>query len=173
MKKLLPSANNHKPPNSKFKTIVDRYSAKREKLISMLHDIQEEFRYLPEESLRSLSNELSVPLIKIYGIATFYKSFRLKRPGRHMLTVCLGTACHVRGGPRIADEISRVLDVKPGETTKDGEYSLETVNCLGCCAIGPVLVMDGKIFGQITTKSVKNILKQTDKDRNKKEGVAG
>jgi len=103
---------------------------------------------------------LEIPLIDVYGVATFYKSFSLKPRGKHLITACLGTACHVRGGPRIVDELQRKLKIKPGETTDDGEYTLETVNCLGCCAIGPIVVKDGIYHGQMNPQRVDSLLER-------------
>jgi len=106
------------------------------------------------------SEGLEIPLIDVYGVATFYKSFSLKPRGKHLITACLGTACHVRGGPRIVDELQRKLKIKPGETTDDGEYTLETVNCLGCCAIGPIVVKDGIYHGQMNPQRVDSLLER-------------
>jgi len=130
-----------------------------ENLLSILQDVQQECGYLPEERLREIAVMLGTPLIDVYGVATFYKSFSLKPRGRHLVKVCLGTACHVRGSNRIVDEIGRKLDVKPGETSENGEFSLEAVMCLGCCAIGPVVVIDGKYYGQVTPAKVESILR--------------
>ncbi len=137
-------------------------SAKNEKdetLLSVLQDIQAECSYLPEEKLIEAAKTLDMPLIDVYGVATFYKFFSLKPRGRHLIKVCLGTACHVRAASRIAEEVERKLDVGPGETSENREFSLETVMCLGCCAIGPVIVIDGKYYGQMTPTKVESILK--------------
>ena len=128
-------------------------------LLSILQDVQKECGYLPEERLREIALMLGMPLIDVYGVATFYKSFSLKPRGRHLVKVCLGTACHVRGSSRIVDEIGRKLAVRPGDTSENGEFSLETVMCLGCCAIGPVVVVDGKYYGQVTPTKVESILR--------------
>ena len=128
-------------------------------LLSILQDVQKECGYLPEERLREIALMLGMPLIDVYGVATFYKSFSLKPRGRHLIKVCLGTACYVRGSSRIVDEIGRKLAVRPGDTSENGEFSLETVMCLGCCAIGPVVVVDGKYCGQVTPKKVESILR--------------
>ena len=130
-----------------------------ETLLSVLQNIQTEFGYLPEEKLIETAETLDVPLIDVYGVATFYKSFSLTPRGRHRVKVCLGTACHVRGASRIVEEVERKLAIKPGETSEDGEFSLETVMCLGCCAIGPVVVIDGKYYGQVTPTKVESILR--------------
>lgn len=130
-----------------------------ETLLSVLQDIQAKYGYLPEEKLIETAETLDMPLIDVYGVATFYKSFSLKPRGRHLVKVCLGTACHVRGANRIVEEIERKLAVRPGETSENGEFSLETVMCLGCCAIGPVVVIDGKYYGQVTPTKVESILR--------------
>ena len=130
-----------------------------ENLLSVLQDIQAKYGYLPEEKLIETAETLDMPLIDVYGVATFYKSFSLTPRGRHQVKVCLGTACHVRGADRIGKEVERKLGIGPGETSEDGEFSLETVMCLGCCAIGPVVVMDGKYYGQMTRTKVESVLK--------------
>ena len=130
-----------------------------ENLLSILQDVQQECGYLPEERLREIAVMLGMPLIDVYGVATFYKSFSLTPRGRHQVKVCLGTACHVRGADRIGKEVGRKLGIGPGETSEDGEFSLETVMCLGCCAIGPVVVIDGKYYSQVTPAKVESILR--------------
>ena len=130
-----------------------------ETLLSVLQDIQAKYGYLPEEKLIETSETLDMPLIDVYGVATFYKSFSLTPRGRHQVKVCLGTACHVRGANRIGEEVGRKLSIGPGETSENGEFSLETVMCLGCCAIGPVVVIDGKYYGQVTPTKVESILR--------------
>ena len=130
-----------------------------ETLLSVLQDIQAKYGYLPEEKLIETSETLDMPLIDVYGVATFYKSFSLTPRGRHQVKVCLGTACHVRGANRIGEEVGRKLGIGPGETSENGEFSLETVMCLGCCAIGPVVVIDGKYYGQVTPTKVESILR--------------
>jgi len=128
-------------------------------LLSILQDVQKECGYLPEEKLIETAETLDMPLIDAYSVATFYKSFSLTPRGRHQVKVCLGTACHVRSAGRIVEEIERILGIRPGETSENGEFSLETVMCLGCCAIGPVVVIDGKYYGEMTPTKVESILK--------------
>jgi NADH-quinone oxidoreductase subunit E len=127
-------------------------------LISILQDIQSEYHYLPEKALRHVAKELDLPLIQVYGVATFFKAFSLKPQGKHKCSVCLGTACHVRGAPSILDELERELGIKSGETTEDMEFTLESVNCLGACALGPVVVIDGEYHGQMNAGKVKKII---------------
>jgi NADH-quinone oxidoreductase subunit E len=144
----------------KVSAIVDKYRGAGGALIAILQDVQVEYNYLPAEALKSVAERLNTPLISVYGIATFYKAFSLTPRGKHLITVCLGTACHVRGTKRILGEVQKRLGVKRGETTEDKQFTLETVNCLGCCAIGPVMVVDGDYFGQTTTAKVEPILKK-------------
>ena len=144
----------------KVNTIMDRYKDNGSALISILQDIQDEYNYLPEEALREVAQKLDLPLIDIYSVATFYKAFSLTPRGKHLITVCLGTACHVRGGRRILEELVRKLKIGPGQTTEDKLFTLETVNCLGCCAIGPIVVVDGEYYGEMTVRKVEPILEK-------------
>jgi NADH-quinone oxidoreductase subunit E len=122
--------------------IMAAYDHNPAKLVGILQDIQKELRYLPQDALRHVAERLGVPLPRVYSVATFYQAFSLTPRGRHIIKVCMGTACHVRGAPRVLEEIERKLGIKAGETTYDLEYTLLTVNCLGCCALGPVVVVD-------------------------------
>ena len=140
------------------KLIQDIISQHGKHLITVLENIQSYYNYLPEEALREVAKELDIPLRDVYGVATFYKSFSLNPRGKHLVSVCLGTACHVRGAPAIASEFEKQLKIKPGETTPDNEFTLETVNCLGACALGPIVVVDGKYFSSVKTKNVKQII---------------
>ena len=130
-----------------------------ENLLSRLQEVQREFGYLPEKNLREIATKLNLPLIDVYSVATFYKSFSLKPRGRNHIKVCLGTACHVRGSSRIAREVEKKLGISPGETSQDGEFSLEMVMCLGCCAIGPVMVVNNKYYGQMSSVKIEKVLK--------------
>ena len=152
---------------SKVVAIVSEYNGNRDSLISILQDIQSEYHYLPEDALRAVASQLDLPLIQVCGVATFFKAFSLKPRGEHMVSVCLGTACHVRGAPAVLDEVERQLGIKAGETTEDMRYSLETVNCLGACALGPIVVVDGKYHGQVSPGKVKKVLRER---RKKLEG---
>lgn len=129
-------------------------------LISVLETIQSAAGYLPEKAIRNISKKTGRSLVDLYGIATFYRSFNLKPRGRHTISVCLGTACHVRGAPTLVDEFERQLGVNPGETTPDGNFTLETVNCLGACALGPIVVGGGQYFSKVEMIKVKEILKK-------------
>ncbi len=146
--------------SSKVDKIVEAYGCHRDSLISILQDVQAEHRYLPEDALKQVARRLELPLIQVYGVATFFKAFSLQPRGEHMVRVCLGTACHVRGAPAVLDEVKRQLDVEPGETTQDMKFTLETVNCLGACALGPLVVVDNDYQGQISAGKVKRVLKQ-------------
>lgn len=129
-------------------------------LIHMLHDTQKEFGYIPAQSISQISRELKISESEIFGVLTFYKAFTLEPRGKYQITVCLGTACHVRGGVQIVEEMERKLNIKVGKTTPNRKFTLETVNCLGCCAIGPVVVVNGKYYSNITIKKVDAILKE-------------
>jgi NADH:ubiquinone oxidoreductase subunit E len=129
-------------------------------LIPILESVQEYYKYLPEDVLKVVARKLNKPYIDVYGVATFYQAFSLKPKGKHVITTCLGTACYVRGGSKIVDSISKQLKIKQGETTPDMKFTLETVNCLGCCAIGPTVVIDGKFHGEMNSKKVLNLLKK-------------
>jgi len=129
-------------------------------LIAVLEAIQAEFGYLPERALRTVAEQMGRSLVDIYGVATFYRSFSLQPRGKHVITACLGTACHVRGAPMIVEEFERQLGIRAGETTTDREFTLETVNCLGACALGPIVVVDGRYFSNVDTAKVKHILKK-------------
>ena len=144
----------------KIHSIIHKHKGLKKNLIAILLDIQAENAYLPQEALRNVAAELAIPLIDVVGLATFYRAFSLKPRGRHLVTVCLGTACHVRGGPKILSEFEKRLAVEPGETTPDNRFTLETVACLGCCAIGPVVVVDQEYYGHTTIRGVNTILKK-------------
>jgi NADH-quinone oxidoreductase subunit E len=138
--------------------IIDKHKGRRGELISILESIQSKFGYLPKDALIELAEKTGRSLVDIYGVATFYKSFSLKPRGRHLVSACLGTACHVRGGATIANEIEKILNIKAGETTHDREFTLETVNCLGACALGPVIVVDGHYFPKVSLSEITGIL---------------
>ncbi len=130
-------------------------------LIEVLQDVQQAYKYLPEDALRTISEKLEIPLIEVFRVANFYKAFTLEPRGKHLVTVCMGTACHVRGAPKFLDEVLGQLGIKPGETTEDGEFTVETVNCLGACALGPVVVMDGKYYKHMTSSKLRNLIQET------------
>jgi NADH-quinone oxidoreductase subunit E len=135
--------------NGKIDKIIDKYQGDAGSLIQVLLEIQSENRWLPKEALEKVSKKLKVPLNRIQHIVTFYKAFSLVPKGRHEVHVCTGTACHVRGAPRLLDAVQDLIGIRPGETDLDLKFSLETVNCLGCCALGPVMVVDGEYHGKM------------------------
>ncbi|GAF71266.1 unnamed protein product [marine sediment metagenome] len=140
--------------------IMSESNKDQRELIHMLHDAQKKFGYIPAHSISQISRELKISESEIFGILTFYKAFTLEPRGKYQITVCLGTACHVRGGVQILEEMERKLNIKVGKTTPNRKFTLETVNCLGCCAIGPVVVVNGKYYSNITIKKVDAILKE-------------
>ena len=146
----------------KVDEILERYQRYEDFLVSILQDIQAEYNYLPKEALLEVSQGLGVPLTQVYSVATFFKAFSLKPRGRHLINVCLGTACHVRGAVRVLEAIERELGIKPGETTEDLSYTLETVNCVGACALGPIVIVDGETVGGMKTDKVKPLLENYD-----------
>jgi len=140
--------------------ILERHDKARGALIAVLEEIQAQYGCLPEEALRTVANEMGRPLVDVYGVATFYRSFSLQPRGKHLISVCLGTACHVRGAPMVLEQFERQLGIRAGETTLDGEFTLETVNCLGACALGPIVVVDGCYFPNVNASTAKRILKR-------------
>jgi NADH-quinone oxidoreductase subunit E len=146
--------------STKVRSVLNRHAFQKRALIPILQDIQSEYNYLPELALRIVARSLEVPLIDVISVATFYRAFSLKPRGKHVITVCLGTACHVRGGPKILAEFERRLDIKAGETTEDHRFTLESVNCLGACALGPIAVVDGNYFGQMKARTVDRLIKK-------------
>ena len=147
-----------KPAKQKVKSILGRYQGDPGMLVSVLQDVQAEYNYLPKEALVQVSQGLDIPLTQVYSVASFFKAFSLKPRGKHILNVCLGTACHVRGAVRILEEIERALGIKSGGTTKDLKYTLERVNCVGACALGPIVIVDGNYSGQMKSNKVKPLL---------------
>jgi len=146
--------------NSKIDEIVGEYGAKPTALIMILQDIQKHYRYLPEEALRAVAKSMKLPLAQIYGVATFYRAFTLKPTGRNHICVCTGTACHVRQAVVIVDKLERELHITAGQTTADGEVSLETVNCLGACALGPLVTANDIYYGNMTVNKVDKMLSE-------------
>ena len=143
----------------KVDSLIDSYAGNKEQLISLLQDVQSEFNYLPQDVLVKISQKLDIPLSQVFSVVTFFRAFTLKPRGRHVVTVCLGTACHVKGGSRLVDKMERDYGIRPGETTEDMRFSLETVNCLGCCALGPVVVVDGKYESKMNTDKLDRVLR--------------
>ncbi|MGI6066626.1 MAG: NADH-quinone oxidoreductase subunit NuoE [Bacillota bacterium] len=140
--------------------LIGKYPADRHFLLAMMQDVQKEFNYLPKESLGLIARYINLPVARVYSMATFYKAFSLVPKGRYCIKVCDGTACHIKGSNVLIDQIYQLLKIKPGETTSDGEFSLETVNCLGACAIAPVMLVNGKVHAKVTSGSLEEIINQ-------------
>ncbi len=146
----------------KLQEILDRNSKSDSPLVGVLQDVNEEFGYLPEEVLEEISKKLEVPLSLLFSLATFYSSFRLDPIGDHHVCVCVGTACHVRGASRIIESFERELRIEASQTTPDKKYTLDTVNCLGACALGPLVLIDGEYHGKMEQKGVRKLLDKYD-----------
>ncbi len=144
---------------------MDESEKDQRELIHILHEVQKEFGYVPPQAISRISKQLKISESEIFGVLTFYKAFSLKPRGEHLITICMGTACHVRGAPMILDEFKRKLRIESGETTEDNQFTLETVNCVGACALGPIAIADGEYHGQLKTREVDKII---DKLMNKK-----
>ena len=140
--------------------ILKKYGKDKSQLVSILQDIQTEYNYLPREALEKLSRKMDIPQSQIYSMATFFRAFSLKKRGRHIVNVCLGTACHVRGAELIVESLERQLGVGRGQTTQDLNFTLESVNCMGCCATGPVVKIGEEYFGHMTNDKVEPMLKK-------------
>ena len=146
-------------------SVIEKHELKKTALISILHDIQDRYRYLPDEALKRVASRLRMDINEAYGVATFYKSFTLTPQGKHSITLCLGTACHVRGGPKLLRELKGLLHIEPGQTTADRQFSLNVVNCLGVCAIGPVMMVDRKFYGEMNPIKAKKIIEKLNNKR--------
>lgn len=148
----------NRPLADKVESILDRYQYDQSMLVSILQDIQASFNYLPREAIERASKGLCVPLSQVYSVATFFKALSLVPRGRHLINVCLGTACHVRGAKKILEAVERDIGIEAGATTEDRRFTLETVNCVGACALGPVVIIDGEYHGQVTTDKITGAL---------------
>lgn len=144
---------------AKINTIIDKYHGEASALIQILLDIQNDLHWLPREGLELVSERLGVPMSRIQHTATFYKAFSLVPKGRHEINVCVGTACHVRGASRVLEVVQNITGIQPGETDADLKFSLETVNCLGCCALGPVMEIDEQHLGKLAPAMAADLLK--------------
>jgi len=140
--------------------IEKQFNNDKENLIMMLQEIQMQYNYIPGPAIEYLAEKLHTPLSQIYGVGTFYKSFSLEPRGKHIISVCRGTACHVRGAEKVLERITDTLFIRDGQTTQDGQFTLESVRCIGCCSLGPVIKIDEDIHGLITTDKVGKILSQ-------------
>lgn len=141
-----------------LKTFIAEWKAKPGNLIMILHRVQQAYGYIPREVAFEVADALDVPLAKIYGVITFYNFFKLKKPGRNQIQVCMGTACYLKGGEDIIEEIEGILGVGLNTVTPDGEFSVEAVRCLGCCGLAPVMVINGEVFGKVKTENLQGVL---------------
>jgi NADH-quinone oxidoreductase subunit E len=144
---------------AKVKEVIKKYRKDKSALIDILHDTQAAIGYLPREALETISAGLDIPLSKVFSVVTFFKAFSLTPRGRHLINVCLGTACHVRGADKVVEQIEKELGIKTGENTADLRFTLETVNCVGACALGPIVVIGDDLHGEMTPEKVSEVLK--------------
>ena len=143
----------------RIEQIINDHHCEASSLIEVLLDVQNEFHWLPSEALEMISEKLQVPMSRIHHTATFYKAFSLVPKGRHEINICMGTACHVRGAPRVLEVVQNITGIQPGETDPDMKFSLDTVNCLGCCALGPVMEIDEQHLGKLAPAMAADLLK--------------
>ena len=139
--------------------VLEKYQRDKSALIDILHDTQSEIGYLPKEALEEVGQGLGVPLSRVYSVATFFKAFSLKPRGRHLINVCLGTACHVRGADKVLDQMEKELGIKTGANTPDLKFTLETIRCVGACALGPMVIIGEDYHGEMTPEKVSEVLK--------------
>ena len=154
----------------KVDEIIDKYHVDDCWLVMILQDVQKEYNFLPVSALKRVAEELQISLSRIYNIVTFYSSFSLEERGKHLITLCNGTTCHLRGFENLRDEIDRQLGIRAGQTTKDKMFTLEVVACLGACALAPVMAIDQKCYGNMTLEKVKTVLESYNKKKRKKSG---
>lgn len=152
------SAEETQPKDSVVVKLVKKWKNKEGNLIMVLHELQNHHGYIPRESALELSRLLGQPLARIYEVITFYNLFRLEPPGKHTVSVCMGTACYLKGAPQILNEIKGLLNVEEGRVTRDGLFQLEVVRCLGCCGLAPVVKIDAKIYGKVKKNQMMDIL---------------
>ncbi|QCX34093.1 NAD(P)H-dependent oxidoreductase subunit E [Caloramator sp. E03] len=151
---------------SNIMEIIKKYPREKRYTLAMLQDVQKHFNYIPRQALEMISEYVNTPLSNLYSMATFYKALSLKPKGKYVIKVCDGTACHIRSSMVLIDEIYNILKIRPGETTEDGMFSLETVNCLGSCAIAPVMVVNDKYYGKVSPAMVREIIKEYGGEKN-------
>jgi len=145
---------------TKVDTIIDKYDGDATSLLAIMQDVQDQENYLPREAVNHIAQKLDIPVARIYAMATFFESFHLEPRGKHICTVCMGTACHVRGAQRLVEQLERDLDIKSGETTKDLQFTVEEVNCVGACALGPLVIIDGEYHGNVTSNQLTKVVKK-------------
>ena len=141
-----------------LKELCDIYKPEKDNLIQMLNEVQEHYGYIPKEAQKVLSEFLSIPMAEIYGVVTFYSRFTLKPKGKYSISVCLGTACFVKGSQKIMDRLTERLCIGPGETTKDGKFSIDQTRCVGACGLAPVFTVNGEVYGKATVKKLDEVL---------------
>ena len=149
-----------------IKKLVKKWKGKKGNIIMILHEIQNHYGYIPEDVSKLLSEMLNIPLARIYEVITFYHYFKLTPPGKHKISVCMGTACYLKGAADLVEELKELLDVNEGGTTEDGLFQLEVVRCLGCCGMAPVITVDGKVYGNVQKKDLAGILGEYSKEGN-------
>ncbi len=152
---------------SKVDTIIDAYGAESASLLAIMQDVQDEARYLPREAMEQIATRLGIPMARVYGMATFFESFHLEPRGKHICTVCMGTACHVRGAQRLVEQLERDLDIPSGGTTEDMSFTIEEVNCVGACALGPLVIIDDDYQGNMTSSKLQKVMKKMQKNEAK------
>ncbi len=155
---MIETVNTYYGSDQSVDEVVDKYQARPDALIMILQDVQRHYRYLPEDALKSVAEKMNLPLAQIYGVATYYRSFSLKPKGKNHICACTGTACHVRLAQVIVEKLETELGVRAGETTPDMEFSLETVNCLGACALGPLVTANEVYYGNMNVTKVDRLL---------------
>lgn len=145
--------------DEKLIEIIEKHSGEEGALLNLLLEVQEKYNYLPKEALAEISLTMDIPFSRLYAVATFFKNFSLTPRGKHTIHVCMGTACQVWGGQRLVDKVGEELEIKPRETTADLQFTLETINCPGCCGLAPVVVMDKDIYGKVTRNKLLSLVK--------------
>jgi NADH-quinone oxidoreductase subunit E len=153
--------------------IIDRYDKAPAALLAIMQDVQDSERYLPQEAMQRISAALQVPVTRVYQMATFFESFHLAPRGKHVCTVCMGTACHVRGAQRLVEQLERDLDIPSGNTTKDLMFTIEEVNCVGACALGPLVIINSEYHGNMTSGSLQRVVKRIKKKEAKAAEAKG
>jgi len=152
------TGDKHRVLVEELKSLVDKWSGKKGKLIMILHEIQNHYGYVPRAISFELSRLLDIPLARIYEVITFYNFFKLIPPGKHLISLCMGTACYLKGAQAILNELKKILKIEEGETTKDGLFHLQVVRCLGCCGLAPVIMIDNKVFARVSKDTVVDIV---------------
>ena len=149
---------------AKVDAIIEKYDGDATSLLAIMQDVQDEANYLPREAVNHIAAKLEVPVARIYSMATFFESFHLEPRGKHICTVCMGTACHVRGAQRLVEQLERDLSVKSGGTTEDMMFTVEEVNCVGACALGPLVIIDGEYHGNVTSNQLTKVVTKLKKE---------